>query len=259
LQVRLGSPDASRRFGPTNITQGFPANLAGAQYYWASAWYTPELVSVSPTGDWVYLEYVWDFNDDCYTRPSEGEEFRVLIPLRGGQTQEFSKRSWSGGCPDPNSLNITSTPAAGGRIAWRDDGEEFYYAREYYDANTRLERWTVGNGVEQVGSGHDVGPLTFDALVWSQEGGRLLSRERTFWYVPYSEQACYNRVRASGAAGVIASSAAEGNYENICPDVPLAAARLASALGLNRAPGTTVRPTINRRYPLGIPRSMRAN
>lgn len=260
LQIRIGSGDPARRFGPANITQGFPANLAGAQVFEQSASYTPELVSVSPTGDWVYLEYAWSFNDDCYTRPPEGEEFRLLFPLRGGQVREFSRRTYSGGCDGPGSEVITSSPAAGGRIAWRADGGEFYYAREYYDANTRLERWNVGNGVQQVGSGEDVGPLAFDALVWSNEGGRLLSRERTLWYVPYEEQACYNRVRASGAVGVITTSVAEGGPpNNACSDMPLAAIKLASAFGLHVAPGTQPPARFKRRYPLGIPGSLRAN
>ncbi len=254
LQVRIGSSDSSRRVPSTNVTQSFPANLAGAQLYWASAWYTPELVSVSPTGDWVYLEFTWGFNDDCNSRPSEGEEFRQLIPLRGGQGREFSRRTYSGGCGGPGSTVVTSTTAAGGRIAWSDDGQEFYYGHEYYDANTRLERWSVANGVSQVGSGHDVGAVRFDGLVWSREGGRVLTRE--FPVPPPWPSVCYERVRAAGNPGTVIL---EQQYEWGCVDVPLAAARLAPALGLTRAPGAPVQSTINRRYPLGIPRSMRAN
>jgi len=257
LQVRIGSPQPSRRVPATNITQAFPSNLAGAQLYSQSAWYAPELVSVSPTGDWVYLEFMWNFNDDCLARPGEGEEFRRLIPMRGGQMKEFSRRSWSGGCQGPTSLTTTSTAAAGGRVAWSADGQEFYYGREYYDAHTELERWTVAGGVQQTGSGADAGDLRFDALLWSQEGGRLLSREQYLTFDPPGD--CMERVRASGDPAILARSLKVGDFYTSCPDVPLAAARLALAPGRRPAPGAPVPSAINRRYPLGIPRSMRAN
>lgn len=254
LQVRIGSPNSSRRLGPTNITEAFPANLAGAQLYWQSAWYTPELVSLSPTGDWIYLEYTWGFNDDCNSRPSEGAEFRLLMPLRGGQTTEFSRRAYSGGCAGPSTTVVTSTPAAGGRIAWSDDGQQFYYGREYYDADTRLKRWSVANGVAQVGNGTGVGAVRFDGLTWSREGGRLLAREFPA-HAPYPP-VCYERVRAAGNPATIV---VDQPFEWGCVDVPLAAARLVPTSGLSVAPGAAVRPTINRRYPLGIPRTLRAN
>jgi len=260
LRVRIGSPDASGVVDALNLTEDFQVNLEGAQYYWASAQYTPELVSVSPTGDWVYLEFTGVFNDDCNARPSESWEYRSLIPLRGGQATELSTRHTAVlDCTSnpPYPMSITSTAAAGGRIAWKGDGQEFYYGREYYDAETRLERWTVAGGVGPMGTDPAVGLLTFDALVWSQEGGRLLSREQYLAYDPPGD--CRERIRASANPSVMPVDKKVGDFYTSCPDIPLTAARLATAAGFRATPAGKPKPAINRRYPLGIPRTMRPN
>lgn len=259
LWLRLGSADPDRRVSDTNVTASFPANLGGAQLHWQWAGYTPELVSVSPTGDWIYVEFTWGFNDDCLSRPNQSGEYRRLIPLRGGQSVALSSReetvlSCTG---DPWPTSVTSTAAAGGRVAWRGDGQDFYYGREYYDAETRLERWTVVGGVQEIGTGPTVGVLAFDALVWSAEAGRLLSRERYLSYDPPGD--CLERIRASADPATIAQSVRVGDYYTSCPDVPLAAVKLAPGPGARPTPGKPATTPINRRYPLGIPATMRVN
>lgn len=259
LRLRIASSDTSRIVAATNVTEDFQVNLVGALYYHQSADYTPQLVSISPTGDWVYVEFTGGFNDDCNARPSDFWEYRGLISLRGGQDEVLSTRHEAVlSCETiPLPISITSTAAAGGRIAWSGDGREFYYGREYYDADTRLERWTVAEGVNQLGPGLAVGVLAFDALIWSQEGGRLLSREQYLSYDPPGD--CRERIRASASPATMSKDVKVGDYYTSCFDIPLMAARLTPAAGLRTAPAATPRSSINRRYPLGIPRSLRAN
>jgi len=259
LWLRIGSADASRIVPNRKVTDVFPSNESGGVLYWSGAGYTPETVSLSPTGDWAYVEFGWSLNDDCLSGPPKGGEYRSLIPLRGGQTAALSVRNWAvRNCSDSTWAVIeTRTPAAGGRIAWRDDGQEFYYGREYYNAETRLERWTVTNGVQQSGANHAVGLLMFDALVWSMEGGRLLSRERSLSSEPPSD--CFDRGRASSDPSTIAWSFRQGDYYSGCTDVPLAALKMATASGPRPVPGVPVTKAIDRRYPLGIPGRIRVN
>jgi len=259
LNLRIGSATAARRVADTNITQGFPSEEAGG-VFGGRAGYTPEVVSVSPTGDWIYLEFGWTFNDDCYTLPPKGGAARSLIPTRGGgQIHEFSTYRWAvRSCSDSmRVVDVNGTDAAGGRIAWNPDGQDFYYGREYRDAATRLERWTVANGVQASGTSVAVGPVTFDALVWSNEGGRLYSRERSQSFEPPAD--CFERVRASGDPPTIVAQTWQGDYYSGCTDVPLAVLRLATGPTPRAVPGGSAIRALNRRYPLGIPRTMRVN
>ena len=255
LWVRIGSPIASRNVDH-NVTAGFPSDEKGGVLYSGSAGYAPEKVSISPTGDWVYVEFGWSFNDDCLSRDEEGKDSRSLIALNGGQSKELSARSWRLNC-QTSTWTGDSTSAAGGRIAWSGDGGEFYYGREYYNAETQLERWTVENGIQQLGSGVGVGMSTFDALVWSGEGGRLLSIERSLSWEPPSY--CYERVRAAERPGTVVSEVWKGDYYTGCPTVPVAALKMVTRPTPKSAPGMKPRQPVNPRYPLGIPVSMRAN
>ncbi len=243
LFLSIRSADTLRQVAERNLTAGLPSG--GGQF--GGARYLPERVSVSPTGDFAYFEWQWSINSDCFDQiPTSNGGSRVLAALRNGTDHTFESPTYTAPpCDAPPGSDPPSTDdARGGIVAWNGRGSEFFYGRHFVLSPPQIQRWNVTGGVMNVGTNVVISFNEIHSLVWSPEGGRLLTAERR-----YDDQACFLRTRAAGAPGTIIGEQDLGLSFVACAGPGygptfLRTPRLLGSLisGVARGPASAVRP-----------------
>jgi hypothetical protein len=256
LLLRIGSQKSWRHLSEVNLTGGYPSG--GGQF--GGAGYRPERVSLSPTGDYVYFEWSWSINSDCFDQiPTSVGAARVLQGLRGAPSLTFDAPTYTG--PPCSTPSDQYPPRAdepeGGLLAWSADGAAFYYGRHFTLSAPQLQRWSVSNGVQNAGPNVSVAANQFHSIVWSPERGRLLTAERR-----YDDQHCFLRTRAASTPSTILVDSDLGSFYFICAGAQfgptfLRTSRLSSVTSSTPRPASPL--VFSRPFPAGAPRILRVN